>query len=42
MKRPAKDPIREDRIHDEAIVNAYRPEEQAICHGLGRLFTVTY
>src|SRR5262249_50430538 len=30
MKRPKKDPIREDRIHNEAIVNAYRPEEQAL------------
>jgi hypothetical protein len=30
MKKPAKDPIREDRIHDEAIVDAYGPEEQAM------------
>jgi len=30
MKRPKKDPIREDRIHNEAIVDAYGPEEQAI------------
>jgi Calcium binding len=30
MKKPAKDPIREDRIHNEAIVDAYGPEEQAM------------
>ncbi len=30
MKRPKKDPIREDRIHNEAIVDAYGPEEQAL------------
>ncbi len=30
MKRPKKDPIREDRIHNEAIVDAYGPEEQAM------------
>jgi hypothetical protein len=30
MKKPAKDPIREDRIHDEAIVDAYGPEEKAM------------
>jgi hypothetical protein len=30
MKQPAKDPIREDRIHNEAIVDAYGPEEQAM------------
>lgn len=30
MKKPAKDPIREGRIHDEAIVDAYGPEEQAM------------
>jgi Calcium binding len=30
MKKPAKDPIREERIHDEAIVDAYGPEEQAL------------
>ena len=30
MRKPAKDPIREDRIHDEAIVDAYGPEEQAM------------
>ena len=29
MKRPTRDPIREDRIHNEAIVDA-RPEEQAL------------
>jgi Calcium binding len=30
MKKPAKDPIREKRIHEEAIVDAYGPEEQAM------------
>lgn len=30
MKRPAKDPVREDRIHEEAIVDAYGPEEKAM------------
>jgi hypothetical protein len=30
MKKRAKDPIREDRIHQEAIVDAYGPEEQAM------------
>jgi hypothetical protein len=30
MKKPAKDPIREERIHDEAIVDAYGPEEKAM------------
>lgn len=30
MKKPARDPIREERIHDEAIVDAYGPEEQAM------------
>ena len=30
MKKPKKDPIREDRIHNEAIVDAYGPEEQAM------------
>ena len=29
MKRPKRDPLREDRIHNEAIVDA-RPEEQAM------------
>ena len=29
MKRPKRDPAREDRIHNEAIVDA-RPEEQAM------------
>jgi hypothetical protein len=28
MKRPRRDPVREDRIYNEAIVGA-RPEEQA-------------
>src|SRR5579872_3168575 len=30
MKRPRKDPEREDRFHNEAIVDAYGPEEQAM------------
>jgi hypothetical protein len=30
MKKPAKDPIRENRIHNEVIVDAYGPEEQAM------------
>jgi hypothetical protein len=30
MKKPAKDPVREDRIHEEAIVDAYGPEEKAM------------
>jgi hypothetical protein len=29
MRRPKRDPVREDRIHEEAIVDA-RPEEQAM------------
>jgi hypothetical protein len=33
MKRPKRDPVREDRNYHEAIVDA-RPEEQAMswCH----------
>jgi hypothetical protein len=30
MKRPSKDPVREDRIHEVAIVDAYGPEEKAM------------
>jgi hypothetical protein len=30
MKKRRKDPVREDRIHNEAIVEAYGPEEQAM------------
>jgi hypothetical protein len=30
MKKPAKDPIREDRIHNEAIPDANGPEEQVM------------
>jgi Calcium binding len=30
MAKPKRDPLREDRIHDEAIVDAYGPEEQAM------------
>jgi hypothetical protein len=33
MKRPKRDPVREDRIYNEAIVDA-RPEE----HCIGGLF----
>jgi Calcium binding len=30
MKNPPKDPIREERIYNEAIVDAYGPEEKAM------------
>src|SRR5262250_2320248 len=30
MKRPKKDPVREDRIHNEAIADANGPEEQVM------------
>ena len=30
MKKTTRDPIREDRIQDEVIVDAYGPEEQAM------------
>ena len=30
MKKPKKDPVREDRIHFEAIADANGPEEQAM------------
>ena len=30
MKKHKKDPIREDRIHNQAIVDAYGPEERAM------------
>jgi hypothetical protein len=30
MAKPQRDPVREDRIHNEAIVDAYGPEEQAM------------
>ena len=30
MKKTKRDPIREDRIQDEVIVDAYGPEEQAM------------
>ena len=30
MAKRKRDPIREDRIHNEAIVDAYGPEEQAL------------
>jgi len=30
MAKPKKDPLREDRIHNEVIVETYGPEEQAL------------
>jgi len=30
MRKPAKDKVREDRIHNEAIVDAYGSEEKAM------------
>jgi hypothetical protein len=30
MKKPKKDPIREARIHNDVIVDAYGPEEHAM------------
>jgi hypothetical protein len=30
MAKPRRDQVREDRIHNEAIVDAYGPEEQAL------------
>ena len=30
MKKPKKDPVREDRIHNEANVDANGPEEQVM------------
>lgn len=30
MRKPRRDAAREDRIHEEAIVDAYGPEEQAM------------
>ena len=30
MKRPKRDPVRENRIHNEAIADANGPEEQAM------------
>lgn len=30
MAKPKRDRFREDRIHNEAIVDAYGPEEQAL------------
>jgi hypothetical protein len=30
MAKPKRNPVREDRIHDEAIVDTYGPEEQAM------------
>jgi hypothetical protein len=30
MKKPRKNPVREDRIYEEAIVDAYGPEEKAM------------
>jgi len=30
MAKPKRDPVREERIHNEAVVDAYGPEEQAM------------
>jgi hypothetical protein len=30
VAKPKRDPVREDRIQDEVIVDAYGPEEQAV------------
>ena len=30
MAKPKKDPVREERIHNEVVVDAYGPEEQAM------------
>ena len=30
MTKPKRDPTRENRIHEQIIVDAYRPEEQAM------------
>ena len=30
MAKPKRDPVREERIHEEIIVDAYGPEEQAM------------
>ncbi len=30
MKKPKKDPVREERIENQIIVDAYGPEEQAL------------
>jgi hypothetical protein len=30
MKKSRKDPVREHRIHEEAVVDAYGPEERAM------------
>ena len=30
MKKPRRDPVRENRIHEEVIVDAYGPEEKAM------------
>ena len=30
MPKPRKDPVREERIQNEAIVDTYGPEEQAL------------
>lgn len=30
MAKPQRDPVREDRIQNEAVVDAYGPEEQAM------------
>jgi len=30
MAKPKRDPVREERIHNEVVVDAYGPEEQAM------------
>ncbi|HMD96147.1 MAG TPA: calcium-binding protein [Terriglobia bacterium] len=30
MAKPKRDPVREERIHNEVVVDAYGPEEQAV------------
>ncbi len=30
MAKPKRDPVREERIHNEVVVDAYGPEEQAL------------
>jgi hypothetical protein len=30
MAKPQRDPVRDERIHEKVIVDAYGPEEQAV------------
>ena len=39
MKKPKKDPVREDRIHNEAIADANGPEEQVMAANGGTVVT---